>query len=56
VTSVTSKNDTAKSLWLSLPGWRAGIETFLICAAAAALAYVAGVVLKNLRDVRHLAV
>jgi VIT1/CCC1 family predicted Fe2+/Mn2+ transporter len=38
---------SAKSLWLSISWWRAGIETLLIGSAAAALAYAAGVILKN---------
>lgn len=38
---------SAKSLWLSISWWRAGVETLLIGSAAAALAYLAGVILKN---------
>jgi VIT1/CCC1 family predicted Fe2+/Mn2+ transporter len=38
---------SAKSLWLSISWWLAGIETLLIGSAAAALAYGAGVLLKN---------
>ncbi len=37
----------AKSLWLSIPWWRSGIETFFIGSVAAALAFGAGVILKN---------
>jgi VIT1/CCC1 family predicted Fe2+/Mn2+ transporter len=38
---------SAKGLWLARPWWRAGAETLAIGAAAAGLAYAAGVVLKN---------
>jgi VIT1/CCC1 family predicted Fe2+/Mn2+ transporter len=38
---------SAKSMWLSTPWWRAGIETLTIGSMAAALAYAAGVVLKH---------
>ncbi len=38
---------SAKSIWLSLQWWRAGFETLLIGSAAAALAYAAAVILKN---------
>ena len=38
---------SAKSLWLTVPWWRAGLETLAIGSAAAALAYAAGVLLKN---------
>jgi len=39
---------SAKSLWLTTPWWRAGVETLLIGSAAATLAYVAGLVLSRI--------
>ncbi len=38
----------AKSRWSTAPWWRSGLTTLLIGAAAAMLAYVVGVLLKNL--------
>jgi VIT1/CCC1 family predicted Fe2+/Mn2+ transporter len=39
---------SAKSKWSTAPWWRSGLTTLLVGAVAAALAYVAGVLLKNL--------
>jgi VIT1/CCC1 family predicted Fe2+/Mn2+ transporter len=37
-----------RSYWSPAPWWRAGLETFLIGATAAAVAYLVGVVLAGL--------
>ena len=38
---------SVKSLWTTVPWWRAGLETLFIGGVAAALAYGAGALLKH---------